>query len=113
MSNKCVKCGQELCSWSKFKDMQYKEDTVYATIGSIFNGIEHGFWGNSRYRKEGDHWSTKLYFCKTCKVYHMQCPKCGSLLPLSVMPKNGKTLVVCKKCGDSTLYADDYDAGGG
>jgi transcription elongation factor Elf1 len=43
----------------------------------------------------------------------MKCPKCGNLMPLSVMPKNGKTLVKCGNCGDRTLYADDYDMGGG
>ena len=113
MSFSCKKCGKTLVTWSKFKDMKYKEDVAYAIIGSIFNGIGHGFWGNSRYRKGGDHWSQELYFCFNCKTYHMKCPKCGNLLPLSVMPKNGKTLVKCKQCGDSTLYADDYDAGGG
>ncbi len=112
--NSCIKCGKKLSSWSKFKDMQMKEDVVYATIGTIFNGIGHAFWGNSRHRKEeADHWSEEIYYCTDCKIYYMKCPKCGNLLPLSVMPTNGKTIVKCKKCGDATLYAGDYDAGGG
>lgn len=112
--NKCIKCGKSLSSWSKFKDMQMKEDVVYATVGTIFNAIRHAFWGNSRHRSEGvDHWSEELYYCLDCKIYYIKCPKCGNLLPLSVMPTNGKTIVKCKKCGDTTLYAGDYDSGGG
>ena len=102
-----------MTSWSKFKDMEYKEGTAYAAVGSIFNGIGHMFMGNSGYRDDCDHWSQELYFCMNCKTYHMKCPKCGNLIPLSVMPKNGKTLVKCGNCGDRTLYADDYDMGGG
>lgn len=109
----CKKCHRELCSWSKFKDMEMKEDMVYATVGSVFNGLSHMFWGNSRYRKDCDHWTQDLYFCKNCKTYYIKCPKCGNLMPLSVMPKNGKTQVVCGSCGDKTLYAGDYDMEGG
>lgn len=109
----CKKCYKSLTSWSKFKDMEYKEGTAYAAVGSIFNGIGHMFMGNSGYRDDCDHWSQELYFCMNCKTYHMKCPKCGNLMPLSVMPKNGKTLVKCGNCGDRTLYADDYDMGGG
>lgn len=109
----CKKCYKSLTSWSKFNDMEYKEGTAYAAVGSIFNGIGHMFMGNSGYRDDCDHWSQELYFCMNCKTYYMKCPKCGNLMPLSVMPKNGKTLVKCGNCGDITLYADDYDMGGG
>lgn len=109
----CKQCQSNLTSWSKFKDMEMKADTVSAVVGSVFNGLGHMFWGNSRYRGGSDHWSQELYFCRNCKTYYMKCPKCGYLMPLSVMPQNGKTLVVCNICGDKTLYAADYDMGGG
>lgn len=109
----CKKCYTGLTSWSKFKDMEYKEGTPYAAVGSIFNVLGHMVMGNAGYRDDCDHWSQELYFCTNCKTYYMKCPKCGNLMPLSVMPKNGKTLVKCGNCDDRTLYAADYNMGGG
>ena len=109
----CKKCQRTLVSWSKFKDMEMKGDTATAVVGSVFNGLGHMFWGNSRYKSGSDHWSQELYYCRNCKTYYMKCPKCGNLMPLSDMPQNGKTLVTCNNCGDKTLYAADYDMGGG
>ena len=109
----CKKCQSTLVSWSKFKDMEMKGNTATAAVGSIFNGLGHMFLGNSLYRSGSDHWSQELYYCKNCKTYYMKCPKCGNLMPQGDMPQNGKTLVTCNTCGDKTLYAADYDMGGG
>ena len=68
----CKKCYKSLTSWSKFKDMEYKEGTAYAAVGSIFNGIGHMVMGNSGYRDDCDHWSQELYFCMNCKTYNMK-----------------------------------------
>lgn len=108
----CKNCLRSLSSWSKYKDMEMKEGTGYALVGSLFNGLGHMVMGNSGYRNDCDHWSIELYFCTNCKTYYMKCPKCGNLMPLSVMPNNGKTVVKCSNCGDRTLYADDYNMGG-
>lgn len=108
----CKKCSRSLTLWSKFKDMELKEGTTRAVVGSVFNGIGHMVMGNSGYRDNCDHWSQELYFCMNCRTYYMTCPRCGNLMPLSFMPVNGKTVVKCSKCDDRTLYADDYDIGG-
>ena len=108
----CIYCYRELSSWSNFKDMEMKDGTLMAAAGSIFNGLGHMFWGNSRYKRDADHWSHTLFYCKNCKTYYLKCPKCGNLMPLSEMPHNGKTEATCSSCGDTTLYADDYDMGG-
>lgn len=109
----CKNCGHSLVSWNKFKDMRSKEGTTYAVLGTIFNGLKHEFTSSIGYRQDCDEWSTELYFCEHCTTYFMKCPKCDHLLPLSVMPKNGKTLVVCNQCGHRTLYAGNYDTAGG
>ena len=108
----CKKCCKDLISWSKFKDLEMKEGIALAAVGSIFNGISHMVMGNSGYRNDCDQWSQELYFCMNCKTYYMKCPKCGTLMPLSDMPKNGKTMLKCGSCGSKILYANDYDMGG-
>lgn len=110
--SRCNNCYKHLKSWSKFKDLTMKEGTALAAVGSIFNGISHMFMGNSGYRKDCDHWSQDLYFCENCKLYYIKCPKCKDLMQLTEMPKNGKTVAICRSCGDRTLYAGDYDMGG-
>ncbi len=94
--------------------MEMKENVGYAIIGSIFNGLGHFWSGNSRYRDlKVDHWSETVYYCHNCNTYYMECLQCDNLLPLSSMPTNGQTIVKCKKCGNTTLYAGDYDMSGG
>ncbi len=111
--DKCKKCSKELTSWSKFKDMEMKQNTAYAVVGSVVNGLGHMFWGNALYKRDGcEHWASDLYFCKNCGTYHLRCPNCGHLIILSEMPKNGKTQAVCGVCGDKTLYARDFNMGG-
>lgn len=112
-TNKCKKCLKDLSKWSKFKDMEMKENVVYAIVGSVVNGLGHMFWGNARYKSDGcDHWTKDLYFCKNCGSYYIRCAKCGNFIMLKMMPKNGKTQAVCSLCGDKILYAGDYDMGG-
>lgn len=110
--NTCKNCYRSLTPWSKFKDMEMREGTAYAAVGSIFNGIGHIFMGNSGYVGDCDYWSQELYFCTNCKTYYMKCPKCDNLMSINDMPKNGKTLVKCSRCGSNTLYAGDYDMEG-
>lgn len=109
----CKSCYTTLSSWSKFKDMEMKEGTAYAAVGSVLNGLGHMFLGNFGYKEGCDNWSQELFFCKNCKTYFMKCPSCGNLMPLSVMPENGKTIVKCGNCSKKTLYAADYNMGGG
>lgn len=90
-----------------------KQNTIFASVNSIFNGIEHMLMGNSGYRQDCNHWSQELYFCMNCRTYYVKCPKCGNLMPINEMPQNGQTVVQCSDCGDRTLYASDYDMGGG
>lgn len=109
----CKKCNKNLASWSKFDDMVMKEGVLYAIFASVFNGFVHMVMGNSSYRKGSDCWSNELYYCTRCKIYYIKCPNCGEMMPLSVMPKNGKTIVECKECEKKILYATDYNMGGG
>lgn len=110
---RCQKCHNSLIKWSKYKDMERNDGTGFAIAGSIFNGLKHFVMGNSGYRSDCDHWSLELYFCESCKTYYMKCPNCGNLMSLSEMPRNGKTIAKCSNCGDKTLYAGDYNMGGG
>lgn len=109
---KCKKCSSELMSWSEFKEMEMRDNTLVAILGSVVNGAGHIFWGNSRY-KGAEFWTQEVYFCYNCKTYYMRCTNCKNLIPLGAMPENGQTLKTCDKCGKQILYAHDYDMGGG
>ena len=109
----CKKCQSELSWWSNFRDMTMKENVTYAAFVSLCNGIEHMFMGNAGQKGGSDYYSLTLYYCKQCRTYYMPCPKCDHLITLSGMPKDGQTLVTCKNCGTKTLYAGDYEMGGG
>lgn len=109
----CKKCHGELSWWFNFRDMAMKENILYASLMSIGNGIIHMFMGNSGQRYDADIYSTTLYYCKNCKTYYMPCPRCNHLMTLKYMPVDGKTMVTCTCCGTKTLYAGDYEMGGG
>lgn len=109
----CKKCNGGLSWWSNFRDMAMKENIAYASVMSLFNGIDHMVFGNSKLRTDGDYISETLFYCKRCKTYYIPCPKCRELIPLNSMPKNGQTMVECSNCGTKTIYAGDYEMGGG
>lgn len=111
--DKCKKCSCELMRWSEFKEMEMRNNAFVAILGSVVNGAGHMFLGNSRYKKGADYWSQDLYFCYNCKTYYLKCSNCNNYLPLGAMPKNGQTMATCSRCGKKTLYAGDYDMGGG
>lgn len=63
----CKSCYTTLSSWSKFKDMEMKEGTAYAAVGSVFHGLGHMFIGNSGYKDDCDNWSQELFSVRTAK----------------------------------------------
>lgn len=109
----CKNCQGELSWWSNFRDMTMKENVTYAALMSLANGIGHMFMGNSNHKHGADYYSESLYYCKRCRTYYMPCPKCDYLIPLNSMPEDGQTMVTCINCGTKTLYAGDYEMGGG
>lgn len=109
----CKKCHGELSWWFNFRDVAMKENILYAALTSLSDGIIHMFKGNSGQRYDADIYSTTLYYCKNCKTYYMPCPRCNNLMTLKYMPVDGQTMVTCTCCGTKTLYAGDYEMGGG
>jgi len=111
----CPRCHKELKSWSEFKDLKMKEGVGLAICGSFLNGIDHFMCGESRSsNKNPDYRTTALYYCESCKSYHLQCPGCKTLIRLDSMPNETRTLVQCSGCRKKVLYAEeDYSMGGG
>ncbi len=115
MKEICTNCYRTLTPWSKFKDIKEKEGVGLAICSSIINGVDYFWSGESRSRKHRpDYRTLDLYFCQNCKAYFLKCPGCNTLIKLSEMPKETRTMVACTKCKKSVLYADgDYSMGGG
>lgn len=115
MPYKCKKCLRELCPWSRFKDLKSKKGLGLAICGSIINGIDHFWFGESRSNKQkADFRTLDLYYCMHCKSYYIVCTGCGALNHLSEMPNETRTLISCSRCHKRILYAEgDYSMGGG
>ena len=115
MANRCKKCFSELESWSKFKDLKQKDGIGLAICGSLINGVDHFWSGESRSSKQRtDYRTLYLYYCPNCQSYYLKCPGCGTYNQLSEMPDETRTLVICSQCRKRILYADrDYSMGGG
>lgn len=115
MTEKCLICKKELQHWSKFKDLRQKEGVGIAICGSIINGLDHFWAGESRSNKQKpDYRTLDLLYCQYCKKYYIKCPGCNATNALNEMPNETKTIVVCSKCHKRILYADgDYSMGGG
>ena len=115
MPHKCKKCLRELRPWSKFKDLKSKEGLGLAICGSMINGVDHFWSGESRSNKQkADFRTLDLHYCEHCKSYYIVCPECGTLNPLSEMLNETRTLISCSRCRKRILYAEgDYSMGGG
>jgi hypothetical protein len=113
-TSNCPNCKKGLKPWTKFKDLKMKEGIGLAICGSVINGLDH-FW-SGEYRsskKKPNYRTTALFFCESCKSYYLQCPGCRTLVNLSTMPDETKTMAQCTRCGKSILYAEeDYSLGG-
>lgn len=111
----CPRCRKELKSWSKFKDLKMKEGIGLALCGSIINGVDHFMCGEYRSSNKKPNYRTlDLFYCDSCKSYHLRCPGCNTLIKLEAMPNETRTLVQCPSCRKSVLYAEgDYTMGGG
>lgn len=115
MADKCKKCMSKLQSWSKFKDLKQKEGIGLAICGSIINGLDHFWSGESRACKQKpDYRTLDLYYCPNCGLYYLKCPGCNTINPLAEMPNETRTIVLCSRCCKQILYAEgDYSMGGG
>ncbi len=114
MDNKCAKCKSDLLHWSKFRDLKQKEGIGLAVCGSILNGFEHFFLGESNSRKHKPDFRTlDLFYCPKCRAYYLKCPGCDNLNLLADMPNETHTRITCSGCGKRILYAEgDYSMGG-
>ena len=69
MPHKCKKCLRELRPWSKFKDLKSKEGLGLAICGSIINGVDHFWSGESRSNKQkADFRTLDLHYCEHCSL---------------------------------------------
>lgn len=111
----CPNCRKTAKSWSKFKDLKMNEGLGLAICGSFLNGLDHFMCGESRSQNQNpDYRTTELYYCASCKKYFLTCPGCKSYIQLDSMPKETRTLLICKWCRKKVLYAEeDYNMGGG
>lgn len=115
MTDKCKKCMSNLQGWSKFKDLKQKEGIGLAICGSLINGLDHLWSGESRSNKQKtDYRTLDLYYCSNCKTYYLKCPGCNTFNSLTEMPNETQTVIVCSGCQKKMLYAEkDYSMGGG
>ena len=86
-----------------------------AFCGSIINGIDHFWSGESRSCKQKpDFRILDLYYCPTCKSYYLKCPRYNTVNLLTDMPDETRTIVMCSGFRKRVLYAEgDYSMGGG